>query len=132
MSQRLHIYCDGGSRGNPGPSAAAAVLLDGETVLETVAEYMGITTNNQAEYRAVELGLLALRKRGVSEADFFLDSQLIVRQLNGQYKVKEPGMRQRFLAVQKLLIGLDITFSHVYREDNKLADAAVNICLDAN
>lgn len=132
MSQRLRVHGDGGSRGNPGPAAAAAVFLDDSgQVTDTFAEYMGIATNNQAEYRAVELGLEAMRERGLKEADFFLDSQLVVRQLNGQYKVKHPDMKAAFHRIQKLLDGLDVTFTHVLRTDNTDADAAVNECLDA-
>lgn len=132
MSSRLRVHGDGGSRGNPGPAAAAAVFVDEDgKVTQTFAEYMGVATNNQAEYRAVELGLEAMREQGIREADFYLDSQLVVRQLNGQYKVKHPDMRAAFHRIQKLLEGLDVTFTHVMREDNTQADAAVNACLDA-
>jgi ribonuclease HI len=132
MSGRLRIHGDGGSRGNPGPAAAAAVFVDEDgRVTQTFAEYMGVATNNQAEYRAVELGLAAMHEQGIQEADFFLDSQLVVRQLNGQYKVKHPEMRAAFNRIQGLLEGLDVTFTHVMRADNVLADSAVNDCLDA-
>jgi ribonuclease HI len=92
---------------------------------------MGVATNNQAEYRAVELGLAAMHEQGIREADFYLDSQLVVRQLNGQYKVKHPEMKAAFNRIQRLLEGLDVTFTHVMRADNVLADSAVNDCLDA-
>lgn len=132
MTGRVRIHGDGGSRGNPGPAAAAAVLLNsaGE-VLEKRAEYMGVATNNQAEYLAVELGLQAMHDLKITEADFFLDSQLVVRQLNGQYKVKHPEMKAAFNRIQQLKQGLDVTFTHVLRADNTIADTAVNECLDA-
>ncbi len=133
MTGRVRIHGDGGSRGNPGPAAGAAVLLsvDGQ-VLEKRAEYMGVATNNQAEYLAVELGLQAMHDLKISEADFYLDSQLVVRQLNGQYKVKHPDMKAAFNRVQELKQGLDVTFTHVLRAQNTIADTAVNECLDAH
>lgn len=132
MSGRIRIHGDGGSRGNPGPAAAAAVLLDEDgNVIEKRSEYMGVATNNQAEYLAVELGLQAMRELDIAAADFYLDSQLVVRQLNGQYKVKHPEMKAAFARIQKLKEGLDVTFTHVLRADNTIADTAVNECLDA-
>ena len=132
MTSRVRIHGDGGSRGNPGPAAGAAVLLDSDgEVLEKRAEYMGVATNNQAEYLAVELGLQAMHDLKIAEADFYLDSQLVVRQLNGQYKVKHPEMKAAYDRIQELKKGLDVTFTHVLRADNAIADAAVNECLDA-
>lgn len=132
MSGRIRIHGDGGSRGNPGPAAAAAVLLDEDgNVIEKRSEYMGVATNNQAEYLAVELGLQAMRELDIAAADFYLDSQLVVRQLNGQYKVKHPEMKAAFARIQELKEGLDVTFTHVLRADNTIADTAVNECLDA-
>ena len=133
MSGRIRVHGDGGSRGNPGPAAAAAVLLtaSGE-IIEKRSEFMGVATNNQAEYLAVELGLRALHELGHTQADFFLDSQLVVRQLNGQYKVKHPDMKLAFDRIQKLKKGLDVTFTHLLRSDNSIADKVVNECLDAH
>ncbi|MDQ5944280.1 MAG: ribonuclease [Patescibacteria group bacterium] len=132
MSGRIRIHGDGGSRGNPGPAAGAAVLLDADgKVIEKRAEYMGVATNNQAEYLAVELGLQAMHDLKLNAADFYLDSQLVVRQLNGQYKVKHPEMRAAYERIQKLKEGFDVTFTHVMRADNTIADDAVNECLDA-
>ncbi len=133
MTDRVRIHGDGGSRGNPGPAAAAAVLLSPEgDVLEKRAEYMGVATNNQAEYLAVELGLQAMRDLKIPGADFYLDSQLVVRQLNGQYRVKHPDMKAAFNRIQELKQGLDVTFTHVLRAENTIADTAVNECLDAH
>ncbi len=130
---RIRIHGDGGSRGNPGPAAAAAVLLDSDCeVIETRTEYLGVATHNVAEYRSVELGLEALRDKGLTAADFYLDSQLVVRQLNGDYKVKHPDMQAAFKRIQELLEGLDVVFEHVPRAENQVADTAVNECLDAH
>ncbi len=130
---RQRVHGDGGSRGNPGPAAAAAVFVNaaGE-VTATFAEYMGIATNNQAEYRSVELGLQGLRDHKIQAADFYLDSQLVVRQLNGQYKVKHPEMQAAFRRVQALREGIDVTFNHIPRAENASADTAVNECLDSS
>lgn len=133
MIGRVRIHGDGGSRGNPGPAAGAAVLLNPDgRVIEKRTEFMGIATNNQAEYLAVELGLQAMHDLKIPAADFFLDSQLVVRQLNGQYKVKHPDMKAAFTRIQQLKEGLDVTFTHVMRSDNTIADTAVNECLDAH
>lgn len=133
MTRRIRIHGDGGSRGNPGPAAAAAVLLDTHgQIIDSRTDYLGIATNNTAEYRSVELGLEAMHELGFTAADFYLDSQLVVRQLLGQYKVKHPDMQAAFSRVQKLLEGLDVKFEHVMREYNQIADRAVNQCLDAN
>lgn len=127
------IHCDGGSRGNPGPAAAGSVLLDGAgKVIDSAQEYLGIATNNLAEYQSVLLGIELMRKHQLQDADFYLDSQLVVRQLSGQYKVKHPDMQRQFAAVQTALQGLEVRFHHVMREHNKEADSVVNECLDNN
>lgn len=133
---KLRMYADGGSRGNPGPSAAGFVLfeLDGEVEGEVVHEegvYLGTATNNQAEYEAIRLGLEKARELGAKDLDVRLDSQLAVRQLNGQYKVKNPGIRERFNEIQLILPAFDqIEFTHVRREQNTHADSMVNKALD--
>lgn len=126
----IDIYCDGGSRGNPGPAASGSVVVEGGKVLATKAEYLGITTNNQAEYRAVLLGLELMKEFKTTSAHFYLDSQLVVRQIQGRYKVKDPGLRIVYLEIMQKLVDLDVEFTHVLRDKNKLADAAVNACLD--
>jgi len=127
------VYCDGGSRGNPGPAASGAVLVDDKgEVVETAQEYLGTATNNVAEYNAVILGIGLVRKHELARAEFLLDSQLVVRQLNGQYKVKHPDMKAQFEKVQRLLHGIDIQFRHIPRAENHLSDTVVNQCLDAH
>lgn len=130
MSKTVQVYCDGGSRGNPGPAAAGAVILRGKEVVAELQDYLGIATNNVAEYSAVILALRKLRALKLTKADFFLDSELVVRQLTGIYKVKNPDMKLLYDQVQKLSIGLDLSFTHVLRVNNKHADAMVNQCLD--
>ena len=115
----VHIYTDGGSRGNPGPSASGAVVKtpNGE-LLAQVSKYLGRTTNNQAEYTAIIIGLEKAHAIGT-------------KQLNGEYRVKDPEIAKRFLEVKNLLNRFDrVTFTHVRREKNKEADAIVNKCLD--
>ena len=126
----LQIYCDGGSRGNPGPAASGAVIVENNKVIATKQAYLGITTNNQAEYKAVLLGFELMREAGSKSANFFLDSQLVVRQLNGQYKVKDAGLKPIYLKIMNERKKFEVDFTFIRREFNKHADAAVNECLD--
>lgn len=128
----MKIFCDGGSRGNPGPAASGVVFMTtDDEVIEEFGRYWGITTNNQAEYRAVDIALDKLTEYDVDKVEFYLDSELVVRQLNGLYKVKNPDLKSIYESIKRKTAGKNITFSHVFRADNKLADAQVNICLDA-
>ncbi len=131
---RITIHTDGGSRGNPGPSASGAVLKDAHgNVLAEISKYLGMTTNNQAEYTAIVLGLEKARELGAKDIRVFMDSELAVRQLAGIYRVKNPELAKRFLEVKNLIHAFDrVEFSHVPREKNKEADALVNRALDAN
>lgn len=137
------IHTDGGARGNPGPAAIGVVIKGGKT--NTLAEYgvmIGETTNNVAEYTAVISALDYLNDHLASypqnshptplEINFFLDSLLVVNQLNGIFKVKEPHLRQLLLKVHELLqlIGGQVTFTHIPRAQNYLADRLVNAALD--
>lgn len=129
---KVIVFCDGGSRGNPGPSASGVVIKSTNgKILGEYCEYLGEKTNNFAEYSAVILALEKLRELKIDEADFFLDSQLVVQQLRGIYKIKHPDMIELSKKVQALATGMTLTFSHVLREKNKEADAMVNKCLDA-
>ena len=129
---RLIVYCDGGSRGNPGPSALGVVIKTSKgEIIEEIGEYLGVQTNNFAAYSAVVRALERLNEMKVLEADFFLDSELIVRQLNGIYKVKNANIKPLNSRVVELCSGMDTTFTHVYRQDNKQADAVVNDVLDS-
>ena len=128
----LQIFTDGGSRGNPGPSASGYVILaHDDTILEAGGEYLGVTTNNQAEYQAVELGLQRALKYQPRKVDFFIDSELVVKQMNGQYKIKNRDLWPIHSRIKQLAAQIDsVTFTHVRREFNQLADDEVNKILD--
>jgi ribonuclease HI/ADP-ribose pyrophosphatase YjhB (NUDIX family) len=129
---KLTIYSDGGSRGNPGPSAAAFVVIDAEgNLLAEGGAYLGITTNNQAEYHGVHLGLEKARELGVKAADFRLDSLLVVNQLNGAYVIRNRELWPIHERIRALVSQFDkVTFRHVKREFNQRADSLVNKILD--
>lgn len=128
------IYTDGGSRGNPGPSAAGYVILNHrQEILEQGGEYLGITTNNQAEYQGVRLGLEKALQLGMRRVQFCLDSMLVVNQMNGIYKIKNRELWPIHERIRTLMTEFDkVTFSHVNREFNQLADGMVNRTLDAH
>lgn len=131
---RVKIYTDGGSRGNPGPAASGAVVKSqsGETLAE-LSKYLGVTTNNQAEYGAIILGLKKAVELGATQVDLLMDSELAVKQLKGEYRVKNPEIARRFLEVKNLLTRFDrFSVAHIRRELNAQADALVNKCLDEN
>jgi ribonuclease HI len=127
----LQFFTDGGSRGNPGPAASGVVLLtmDG-TVIEEFGRYLGRQTNNVAEWTAVKLAFDALAKYEPGRVHGFMDSELVCRQLNGQYRVKDPVLRSIFQEVMSLAQQYEVSFVHVYREKNKLADRQVNLAID--
>jgi ribonuclease HI/pterin-4a-carbinolamine dehydratase len=130
--KKLKIYTDGGSRGNPGPSASGFVLYDeDDNVLADKGVYLGITTNNQAEYTALKLALEEARKLGASELAIYMDSLLVVNQMNGVFKIKNRDLWPIHDAIKQLASGFNkVSFTHVPRELNKAADAAVNRALD--
>jgi ribonuclease HI/pterin-4a-carbinolamine dehydratase len=130
--EEVKVFADGGSRGNPGPSASGFVILDMEdTMLVDKGVYLGVTTNNQAEYTALKLALEECLKMGVRKAHVYLDSLLVVNQMKGIFKVRNRDLWPIHDAIKKLTVKFDeINFSHVPREFNKLADAAVNRALD--
>ncbi len=135
--EKIIVHSDGGARGNPGP-AAIGVVIENEAgeVLEEISEYIGESTNNIAEYGAVLRGLKALKARFGDQTrevaiDWKLDSELVVKQLAGEYKVKNPGLRELFTEIQDLRVQFPLlTLSHVRREFNKEADRLVNEALD--
>ena len=132
MSERLVVHVDGGARGNPGPAAIAAVLSNPEgDVVEEHAEAIGHATNNVAEYRALLLGIDRARALGARELDIVGDSELIVRQVRGEYRVKDPTLRELHALVAAALGGFDRwTIRNVPRADNARADGLVNEALD--
>lgn len=135
--EKIIVHSDGGARGNPGPAGIGVFIEDekGE-VLEEFKEYIGESTNNVAEYTAVLRGMMLLKARFGQQAkeislDWKLDSELVVKQLAGEYKVKNPGLRVIHQDIQDLRIEFGtVTFTHVRREYNKEADRLVNEALD--
>lgn len=128
------IYTDGGSRGNPGPSASGYIIMnDREQVVHEGGTYLGITTNNQAEYQGVRLGLEKARELGAKRVDFRIDSLLVVNQMNGIYHIKNRELWPIHERIKELIGSFDkVTFTHVKREFNQLADGMVNKTLDAH
>jgi ribonuclease HI len=126
------LFADGGSRGNPGPAASAAVLLDssGELV-EEIGAYLGVATNNVAEWTALLLGLEAAAKRGIRRLGVRLDSELVVKQLRGEYRVKHAGLQPLHRRAKQLLRAFsEVDIRHVPRAENVVADRLVNRVLD--
>lgn len=137
--EKLIIYTDGGARGNPGPAGIGAVLLEGEgKVVKEISEYIGEQTNNFAEYEAL-IRALQIAKELYGEKlrempiEVRMDSELVVRQLSGLYKVKEPTLKEKFAQVAKIRLEYapNIVFTHVRREKNAHADELVNKAIDA-
>lgn len=130
---RLVVNVDGGARGNPGPAAIAAVVTTpaGE-VVDAAGESIGPATNNVAEYRALLLGIERARTLGARDVELVGDSELIVKQVRGEYRVKDAGLRPLHAEVRSALEDFDSwSIRHVRREDNAAADALVNETLDA-
>lgn len=126
------LRCDGGSRGNPGPAAYGFVLADASgREVEARGEYIGTATNNVAEYRALIAGLQAAAAHGASPLAVVMDSELVIRQMTGQYKVKNAGLKPLHLEAKSAAAKLaKVTWSSVAREQNHRADALVNEALD--
>ena len=131
---------DGGARGNPGPAASGAVVerKSGHklVVVEEISEWLGETTNNVAEYRAVIFGLESVKRHAGElpvEVDVVMDSQLITEQMNGNYRVRNEGLKPLYQQVRELCVALGgmVTFRHVPRAENKHADRLVNKAIDA-
>ncbi len=131
---RARLFTDGGARGNPGPAAAAYVLeAEDGTVLDARGEPIGIATNNVAEYRALVAGLAKAVELGVAELEVVSDSELLVKQMNGEYRVKNAALRELSLDAARLARKLDrVRYRAVRRVENELADRLVNEALDAS
>ena len=127
------MFADGGSRGNPGPSAAGFVVMDtANNLLETWNKYLGITTNNQAEYHALIAGMEWCKQKNVKELQVRMDSMLVVNQLKGIFKVKNRDLWSLYETAKKPQASFkNFSITHVPREMNKLADKEVNKALDA-
>jgi ribonuclease HI len=127
------LYTDGGARGNPGPAAFAYVLeADDGTVLAAHGETIGVATNNVAEYRGLVAGLAKAVELAVPDVEVVSDSELLVKQMRGEYRVKNEALRELSLAAGRLARQLDsVEYRHVRRAHNELADRLVNEALDA-
>ena len=131
---KARLFTDGGSRGNPGPAAYAYVLeaADG-TVLDARGEAIGVATNNVAEYSALVAGLERAVEAGVDELEVVSDSELMVKQMRGEYKVKNRALQDLFLDASRSARRIRrVTYTAVRREHNELADSLVNEALDAS
>ena len=130
---RVTVHVDGGSRGNPGPAAAGAVVTGaGGEVLDRTGELLGEATNNVAEYRGLLLGIARARELGATEVEIFNDSELIAHQVNGRYKVKHADMKPLHAEALSALSAFESwSLTPVRREQNAEADAIVNETLDA-
>jgi ribonuclease HI len=139
MSNSTYIYTDGGARGNPGPGGAAFVVVEDGKILHKESKFLGISTNNEAEYAAIIMAFEWLKNNYLSLKDkkvmIFLDSQLVARQLSGTYRVKSINLKPFYKKVRSLMNDLsqiNISIKSVEREKNKLADKMVNLALDEN
>lgn len=146
MNNIIEIYCDGGSRGNPGEAGIGVVIKQNqESGIKNkedveIGKYIGVATNNQAEYKAVIEALKHIESRIKNQElsldgltiNFFLDSQLVVEQMNGNYKIKNEGLKPLYLKAQELInkINGNISFFHVRRDKNSYADKLVNHAID--
>ena len=130
---RARLYTDGGARGNPGPAAYGYVLeAEDGSVLDAHSEAIGVATNNVAEYRALVAGLAKAVETGVSELEVVSDSELLVKQMRGEYRVKNRALKDLSLQAARFARELDrVSYTAVPREQNELADRLVNEALDA-
>ncbi|PIP27844.1 MAG: hypothetical protein COX29_04330 [Candidatus Moranbacteria bacterium CG23_combo_of_CG06-09_8_20_14_all_35_22] len=135
MSEKIVMFTDGGSRGNPGPAGIGIYV---ETLDKKFGEYIGETTNNVAEYSALIYGLKKLKqllgkdKTKQYEIECNLDSELIVKQMNHEYKIKDENVQKNFIEIWNLMLDFkNVIFKHIPREENSVADALVNEALDA-
>jgi ribonuclease HI len=128
----LIIETDGASRGNPGLAGAGVIIKDGQgNRIRQIAEFLGSMTNNQAEYRALIIGLKAAAEMAPEQVTVRMDSELVVRQMNGQYKVRNPSIVPLYLqAVEAATVLRQVTIEHVPREENPGADQVANLAID--
>ncbi len=129
---RFKLFTDGGSRGNPGPAAIGGVIYENDQEIAHFSKYLGTGTNNQAEYTALLTGLELAKKHKINNLQCFLDSELVVKQLNKEYRVKDADLAKLFVKVWNLAQEFEnVSFNHVRREFNKEADRLVNLALDS-
>ena len=129
---KIIIFSDGGARGNPGPAGIGAVLYDeNKKIVAEISQYLGETTNNQAEYKALIAALKEAKRLKAEELACYLDSELVVKQLNREYKIKNKDLAPLFLEVYNLSLSFKkISFIHIPREKNTVADNLANKAMD--
>ena len=128
------LFTDGGSRGNPGPGAIGVVIENdkGETIYE-LSKYVGECTNNEAEYLALIAGLKVAKNKKLDSLEVYIDSELVAKQVNGEYRVKSPNLKKYYKEAANFRKKFDsLEFIHVKRHKNTKADALVNEALDSN
>lgn len=133
---KLKIYTDGGARGNPGPAGIGVHATAQDSTIFQLSEYIGETTNNVAEWQALIKALEHIKEKNiqVNQLDFYLDSMLVVKQVKREYKVKKPHLQKLFIKAHQLLQELEstkVSFYHIPRDKNKIADSLANQALDA-
>ena len=129
----VSVFTDGGARGNPGPAAIGVVIKNNKhEIIHKIGKYIGMATNNDAEYAALTEGLVFLTEQKYSQVKCYLDSELVVKQLNGLYKVKNQGIKKHWNKIKAMEKNFShITYHHVKRGRNKEADELVNQVLDS-
>ncbi|MBM7623201.1 ribonuclease HI family protein [Sporohalobacter salinus] len=129
---KLKIYTDGASRGNPGPAGIGVLIKDGlDNIKEEIADYIGEATNNEAEYQAIIAGLKKARDFNAESINLFSDSQLVVKQISGEYRVRSEKLRPYYLEIKELIKELpDCSFQHISRDNNQKADELANLGID--
>ena len=129
---KLIIFTDGGARGNPGPAGIGAAIYDENKVMVAeISEYLGVATNNQAEYKALIAAISKAKQLGAKELDCYLDSELVVKQLKREYKVKNKELAPLFLSIHNLSLNFNkISYTHIPRERNSEADRLANEAMD--
>lgn len=131
--RKITVYCDGGARGNPGPAASAIVVVEDGKEIFKKGKFLGEATNNFAEYTALEMALQYLKDNaGIKAVDIYMDSELVVKQMKGEYKVKSKSLLPIFLKVKNLEkdLGFKTSFIHTLRSGNKEADRLVNVTIN--
>ncbi len=129
---KLIAYTDGGARGNPGPAGIGIVIYDhSHRLVAEFSRYLGVATNNQAEYQALIAAFRKAVELGATEVDFYLDSELVVKQLNREYKVKNKDLASLFLTIHNLALSFKrVSYTHIPRERNQAADKLANEAMD--
>jgi ribonuclease HI len=132
MEKKIKLFTDGGARGNPGPAALGIVIKDtDDKILKTYSQYLGKATNNQAEYQALIKGLELARELKPQEINCYLDSELLVKQMKQEYRVRDKDLQPLFIKVWNLALGFKkVAYHHIGRSLNKEADKLLNLELD--